>query len=144
MTDTRLVFRSIDLYIHWVKFRILVAVPFIALSLVGCSSGSGSGSSATAPANSTVIQAIEGIEWDAKTYTAAAVNGKVTISLEDKSSLPHNLHLLDAENVDVGLELKVELRGDVHTDSYTLAPGTYQVICTIAGHGNMKATLTVT
>ena len=22
-------------------------------------------------------------------------------------------------------------------------PGTYQVICTIAGHGNMKATLTV-
>jgi plastocyanin len=126
------------------RFRTLVVVPLIALSLMGCSSGSGSGSSATTPANATVIKAIEGIAWDAKTYTATAVDGKVTISLKNISSLPHNLHLLDKNNVDVGLALAVQSNGDVHTDSYTLAPGTYQVICTIAGHGNMKATLTVT
>lgn len=125
------------------KFRTLVAVPFLALSLVGCSSGSSS-NGGTAPANATVITAIEGIAWDAKTYTATPVGGKVTLSLRNHSSLPHNLHLLDAENVDQGVALDVKGTNAVHTLDYTLKPGTYQVICTIAGHGNMKATLTVT
>ena len=132
------------------KFRTLVAVPFIALSLVGCGSsdgGSGNGDSgsggATVPANTLVVKAIEGIAWDAKSYVATAVDGKVSIAIENDSSLPHNLHLLDTDNVDVGLALTVNKRGDIHSDDYPLAPGTYQVICTIAGHGNMKATLTV-
>jgi plastocyanin len=96
------------------------------------------------PANATLVTAIEGIAWDAKTYNATRVDGKVTLALRNNSSLPHNLHLLNAENVDQGVALDVKGRNDVHTLPYTLAPGTYQVICTIAGHGNMKATLTVT
>ena len=75
---------------------------------------------------------------------ATAVGGKVKIAVENDSTLPHNLHLLDSNNVDVGLALSAQDRGDVKSDNYPLAPGTYQVICTIAGHGNMKATLTVT
>jgi plastocyanin len=129
------------------KFRTLLAVPFIAVSIAGCgSSGSGSsnGGGATLPAGTLVIKAVEGIAWDAKSYAATAVGGKVNIAIEDDSSLPHNLHLLDSNNVDVGLALSVQERGDVKSDDYPLAPGTYQVICTIAGHGNMKATLTVT
>jgi plastocyanin len=127
------------------KFRTLLAVPFIALSIAGCGSsgGSGNGGGATLPADALVIKAVEGIAWDAKSYTATAVGGKVNIAIEDDSSLPHNLHLLDSNNVDVGLALSVQGRGDVKTDDFPLAPGTYKVICTIAGHGNMKATLTV-
>jgi plastocyanin len=127
------------------KFRSLLAVPFIALSIAGCgSSGSGgSGGGATLPADTLVIKATEGISWDAKSYAATAVGGKVNIAIEDDSSLPHNLHLLDSNNVDVGLSLSVQGRGDVKIDDFPLAPGTYKVICTIAGHGNMKATLTV-
>jgi plastocyanin len=125
------------------RFRTLLAVPLIALSVAGCSSGS-SGSTATTPANATVITAIEGIAWDAKTYTATAVGGEATISLVNNSSLPHNLHLVDPEGIDAGLVLDVQERGAVDSDSYPLSPNTYQVICTIAGHGNMKATLTVT
>ena len=125
------------------KFRTLVAVPFLALSLVGCSSGSSS-NGGTAPANATVITAIEGIAWDAKTYTATPVNGKITLALRNNSSLPHNLHLLNAENVDQGVALDVKGRNDVHTLDYSLPAGVYKVICTIAGHGNMKATLTIT
>ena len=128
------------------KFRTLLAVPFIALSIAGCGSsgnGGGSGGGATLPADTLVVKAVEGIAWDAKTYSATAVGGKVNIAIEDDSNLPHNLHLLDSNNVDVGLALSVQERGDVKSDDYPLAPGTYQVICTIAGHGNMKATLTV-
>ena len=126
------------------KFRTLVCVPLAVVALTGCGSDDGGGAVATAPAGATVVRAIEGIEWDAKTYTATSAEGKATISLVNDSSLPHDLHLLDAEDVDVGLVLKAQKRGEVHTDSYTLAPGAYKVICTIAGHGNMKATLTVT
>jgi plastocyanin len=127
------------------KFRTLLAVPFVAMALVGCSSSDGGsdGAGATLPAGTVVIKAIEGIAWDAKTYTATAIAGKVSIALDNDSSLPHNLHLIDGEDVDVGLALDVQGRGDVHTDDFSLAPGTYQVICTIAGHGNMKATLDV-
>jgi hypothetical protein len=128
------------------KFRTLLAVPFIAVSIAGCGSSGGSGGSgggATLPADTLVVKAVEGIAWDAKSYTATAVGGKVNIAIEDDSSLPHNLHLLDSNNVDVGLALSVQERGDVKSDDFPLAPGTYQVICTIAGHGNMKATLTV-
>ena len=123
------------------SFLALVALPCVALA--GCSSG-GSDGGGTVPANATVIRAIDGIAWDAKTYTATAVDGKVTISLKDDSSLPHNLHLVGADDVDVGVSLDVQGKGDSHTEQITLAPGEYRVICTIAGHGNMKATLTVT
>jgi plastocyanin len=124
------------------RFRTLLAVPFVAL-FVGCSSGGGSGTAATVPADATVITAIEGIAWDAKTYTASAVDSKVTIAVKNDSSLPHNLHLVDADNVDIGVSLDVGKRGDVDVKSIPLKPGTYKVICTITGHGNMKATLTV-
>jgi plastocyanin len=123
------------------RFRTLLTAPLVALAL-GCGSG-GSGAGVTAPAGATVIKAIEGIAWDAKTYSAAAVDGKVTIALLNDSSLPHDLRLLDADNVDVGLVLITAKRGEVHTRAYTLGAGAYLVFCSIAGHGNMKATLTV-
>lgn len=138
-----LLFRSLDLYIQRMKFRTLLLAPFVAASLAACSSGGG-GSGATVPANATLVTAIEGIAWDAKTYTGTSVDGKVTLALRNNSSLPHDLHLLDAQNVDQGVALEVKGKNDTQTQSYALAPGTYQVICTIAGHGNMKATLTVT
>ncbi len=124
------------------RFRSLLAVPFVALSVVGCSSSDG-GSAATVPADAVVITAIEGIAWDAATYTATAVDGRVTVAVKNESSLPHNLHLLDTENVDVGLALDVSGRNDIDSESVALAPGPYQVICTITGHANMKATLNV-
>jgi plastocyanin len=54
------------------------------------------------------------------------------------------LHLVDSESVDVGISLEVNGRNDIESTTLPLAPGDYKVICTIAGHGNMKATLTVT
>jgi plastocyanin len=126
------------------RFRTLLVVPFVALAVAGCgSSDGGSGGGATIPANATVITAIEGIAWDAKSYTATAVDGKVAIAVTNQSTLPHDLHLVDADSVDVGLDLKVDKKGNTDSASVALAPGSYQVICTIAGHGNMKATLTV-
>ncbi len=127
------------------RFRTFVAVPFIALSLASCgSSGGDSSSDATLPAGTVVITAIEGIAWDKPSYEAASVDGKVSIAVKNQSSLPHDLHLIDPESVDVGIDLEVNGRNDIDSTSVPLAPGDYKVICTIAGHANMKATLTVT
>ena len=128
------------------RIRAFAAVPLLALGLVGCGSsggGSGSGAAATVPSGAVVVTAVEGIAWDSKTYTATPVNGKVEIAGKNNSSLPHNLHIIDSNSVDVGLSLSLSNKGDVKTGSAALAPGTYRVICTIAGHGNMKSTLTV-
>jgi plastocyanin len=118
-----------------------------ALALAGCGGSSdgdsGSSAAATVPSGALVVTAVEGIAWDSKTYAATAVDGKVEIAAKNDSSLPHNLHIIDSDNVDVGLSLSMSNKGDVKTGSVALAPGTYQVICTIAGHGNMKSTLTV-
>lgn len=126
------------------RSRILLAVPFVALALAGCSSSDGGSSGATLPANATVVKAIDGIAWDAKSYTAIQVDGKVTIAVRNDSTIVHDLHLVDAESVDVGVDLEVESKGDIDSTTVALPAGSYQVICTIAGHGNMKATLTVT
>jgi plastocyanin len=121
----------------------LAAIPLATLTLVTCSSGN-SGSGGTVPAGATVIKAIEGIAWDAKNYTAQpTADGKAIIAVQNDSSLPHNLHLLDSNNVDMGVALSVSSRGDLASDDPVLPAGTYKVICTIAGHSNMKATLTV-
>jgi len=137
-----LLFRRSYLYIWHMRIRALAAVPLLALALVGCGAKT-EGAATTAPADSTVITAIDGIAWDAKTYTATAVDGKVKLSAKNDSSLPHNLHLIDSKSNDVGISLAISNRGDIDTKSVALAPGNYQVICTVAGHGNMKATLTV-
>lgn len=123
--------------------KTLSSAAILAVAAVGCGSG-GSGGGNTVPANATVIRALPGITWDAKTYTAQSVGGKVSLALRDDSSEPHNLHLIAPDDSDVGIALDVDGQGDVHADTVSLAPGTYKVICTIAGHGNMKATLTVT
>jgi len=125
-------------------FRTLAAVPLVSLSLAGCGSGdSGSGSDVTLPAGAVAVTAIEGIAWDAPSYAATSVDGKVPLVVKNASSLPHNLHLIDSESVDVGFSLEVNGRNDVDSTTVALAPGTYKLICTISGHGNMKADLIV-
>ncbi|MEP7201248.1 MAG: hypothetical protein ABI894_01490 [Ilumatobacteraceae bacterium] len=127
------------------RLRTVVAVPLIAVSLASCGSSDGSGGSgATLPPGTVVITAIEGIAWDKPSYVEQSIDGNVSIAVKNDSSLPHNLHLVDSESVDEGISLEVSNRGDVASTSVPLQPGDYKVICTIAGHGNMKATLTVT
>lgn len=135
--------------------RLLPLAPLLfagALSLGACGdddeAGSGSGSASSTPAGSTpagsgglVVTGLDGIKWDAETYTASA--GDVPITLRNESSLPHTLAVVAADGAKVGGELKTSSSGDEDTGTYTLAAGTYTIICTVPGHGAMKADLVV-
>jgi plastocyanin len=119
-----------------------------ALALVGLAAcGGGSSSATTAPADAdVVVRAQPSIQWDAASYTATSHDGKVVVSLIDDGSTPHNLHIIDSNDNDAdpkAPKMGVDSKGDEVTGTFSLAPGTYRVVCKIPGHGNMKATLTV-
>jgi plastocyanin len=108
--------------------------------LVGC--GGGSGTSTPPPADAgLVVHAQEGIRLDASSYTAKA--GDVVVAYVNDSSLPHNLHFIDANNAELPQFLEVTQHGQTATKTVTLQAGTYTILCKIAGHTNMHATLTV-
>ncbi|MEI7547448.1 MAG: plastocyanin/azurin family copper-binding protein [Actinomycetota bacterium] len=127
---------------------IRTATPLLALSLLGLAACGGSDRTAgTIPAEADVIvHAKPALAWDQTNYAATGADGTVTLTLVNDSSLPHNLHIVgdDSKNADPKAP-KVEVSGgnDTATGTFTLAAGTYQIVCSIAGHNSMKATLTV-
>jgi plastocyanin len=131
--------------IQRMRFRAALAPVAIAVAsaavLASCGGGSDSGSTGTTiPADVTVV-AVEGIAWDAKDYTATA--GEISIAAVNRSSLPHNLHIVDPSGTQLPQVWDIPSRGDAVNDTITLSAGTYTLICTIPGHANMKSTLTV-
>jgi plastocyanin len=73
--------------------------------------------------------------------SATAKPGKVTIKMQNKSSVPHDIAIKGAVN-QVG---PIVSGGGVSTVTATLAPGTYEFYCSVPGHeqAGMKGTLTV-
>jgi plastocyanin len=121
-----------------------LAAAALLFGLAACSSSS-SGGSTTVPSKADVtITAVEGIHWDAASFTAAATNGKLIVRGDNESSLPHNLYIIDADGKQNAGHVDLPTKGKTATETVDITPGTYTVICKIPGHTGMKATLTVT
>jgi plastocyanin len=113
-----------------------------ALGLAACGGGDSGSSDATVPSDADLtITGVEGLMWDAPSYTATA--GEITIAVVNDSSQPHNLHIVDSGGVQLPDIWNIPSKGSIDTRTVTLAAGTYTLICTIPGHVNMKAELTV-
>ncbi len=110
-------------------------------ALAACGGGGDGDSTATTVPADLTVTAVEGLAWDAAEYTASA--GEVTIAVVNNSSQPHNLHIVDPGGVQLPEIWDIPSKGNVASDTVTLAAGTYTLICTIPGHGNMKSTLVV-
>jgi len=123
-----------------------VLVPLLAAGALGLSACGGdddtSSSAESTPSEFDLeVVALDGIKWEKDEYSVAA--GDITAALRNNSSLPHNLHFIDADGVENPTILDAPSRGDVDSGDYQLEAGTYTLICSIPGHSNMKATLTV-
>jgi len=110
------------------------------ISLTACG-GSGSTSPTTPVDADVVVTALDGIKWDKADYTATA--GEIVIAAKNESSLPHNLHIIDPDGVELSTNMTIASKGDVKSATITVVAGTYKLICTVPGHSNMKSTLTV-
>ena len=87
-----------------------VATALGLLTLSAC--GGGSSTPASVPADAdVVVKAEEGIQWNEKSYTATATDGKVTIFGENDSALAHNLYVLDSNDKVVGDYIDLPTQG---------------------------------
>jgi plastocyanin len=119
-----------------------VATTIGLLTLSAC--GGGSSTPASVPADAdVVVKAEEGIQWNAKSFTATATDGKVVIFAENDSALAHNVYVLDSSDKVMGDFIDLPTKGSSGSRSLPLSPGTYRIVCKVPGHNNMNATLTV-
>jgi plastocyanin len=123
--------------------KIRSVFPAVIVSIISLTACGGSGStSPTTPVDAdVVVTAIDGIKWDKADYTATA--GEIVIAAKNDSSLPHNLHIIDPDGVELSTNMTIASKGDVKSATITVVAGTYKLICTVPGHSNMKSTLTV-
>lgn len=120
-------------------------LPFLAVVGLALSSCGGSGTDApaeTLPPDAFVVKAVSGLKFDADNYGPIAA-GDVQFGYLNEDSVRHTL-ILAKDGVKVpNFKLDVSKKGSIDFDVVTLEAGTYQVICDVPGHNNMKAVLTV-
>ena len=88
------------------------------------------------------MKAVSGLRFDMENYGPVKA-GEVLIGYSNEDSIRHTLILAKDNTKVANYKLVVAKKGDVDSGSVTLEAGTYQVICDVPGHANMKATLTV-
>jgi plastocyanin len=119
----------------------LIPVVALVVALGACSSSS-STPAETLPVDIGVkVHAVSGLKFDKANYEVGA--GDVTVGYINEDSIRHTLVVVQDGTKVSGFELKVNKKGDIDSGSVTLAAGTYVLMCTVPGHQNMKADLTV-
>ena len=119
----------------------LTSLVALSMALPACSSTS-SAPAETLPVDIGLeVHAISGLKFDKTSYEVVA--GDVAVGYVNEDSIRHTLVVVQGDTKVSGFELKVNQNGDIDSGSVTLAAGTYVLICTVPGHQNMKADLTV-
>jgi len=117
-----------------------LAVVAVAIALSACS-----GSTATPetlPATVDLeVRAVAGLKFDKTAYEATA--GDIEIGYVNDDTIRHTLIVIDGDTKVGSFELKVNKKGDVDLGTINLPAGQYVLFCTVPGHQNMKADLTV-
>lgn len=121
----------------------LALMPVLALVVaLGACSSSSSAPAETLPATTDLeVHAISGLKFDKTSYEVAA--GDIAIGYVNDDTIRHTLIVAKDGTKVSGFELKVNKNGDIDSGSVTLAAGNYVLLCTVPGHQNMKADLTV-
>ena len=118
---------------------VVVSLTLSTAALAAC--GGGSSSTPAAPTDAdVVVKAVTGNKLDMAEYTATA--GAVQIAYVGESSTNHTLLVTTPDNKTVGTKLKVQIGGS-DEGTFDLAAGTYNLLCDVPGHDQMKATLVV-
>ncbi|MFM1761732.1 MAG: hypothetical protein RL478_1342 [Actinomycetota bacterium] len=121
----------------------LALMPVVALVVaLGACSSSSSSPAATVPADTDLeVRAVSGLQFDKTSYEVAT--GENFVAYVNEDTIRHNLIVAQGDTKVSGFELVVNKNGDIDTGSITLASGSYVLLCTVPGHQNMKADLTV-
>ena len=114
----------------------------IAASITFAACGGGTAEPVAVPTDTDLeVHAVSGLRWDKASYTAPS--GEINVALVNEDSIRHTLVVIEGETIISGFELEINRKGDVDSGTINLEPGTYSIFCTVPGHQNMKADLTV-
>ena len=121
----------------------LALMPVVALvvALGACSSSSSAPAETLPNTIDLEVHAVSGLKFDKASYEVVA--GDVAVGYINEDSIRHTLVVVQGDTKVSGFELKVNKNGDIDSGSVTLTAGNYVLICTVPGHQNMKADLTV-
>lgn len=123
-----------------------IALALSALTFAGCGGANkttqpASTPSARAPAGALALQAdTSQLKFDKRALSASA--GKVTITMNNPSALPHDVAI---EGNGINAKGKVVGKGGTSTVTASLKPGSYTFYCSVDAHrqAGMQGTLTV-
>ena len=119
------------------------AIPFlVAIGLLSSCSGGTSAPAETLPAGAMVVKAVPSLRFDMDQYGPVKA-GEVLIGYSNEDSVRHTLILAKDNKKVPNFKLVIGAPGSVDSGTVNLDAGTYQVICDVPGHGNMKAELIV-
>jgi plastocyanin len=116
----------------------------IATALIGALTSCGGSSSSTpttALVADVVVTAESGLRLDQTSYSASS--GEISIAYINDDTIRHTLVVAKDGTKVTGFELDVSKKGSTDQGTVTLEPGTYEFLCTVPGHQNMKASFTV-
>lgn len=123
-----------------INIRQFITAIFLAGIVASCG-GSSNSTSTTAVVADVVVIAESGIRLDQSSYTASS--GSISIAYVNNDTIRHTL-VVEKDGTKVsGFELDVSKKGDTDQGTVTLDPGSYQLLCTVPGHQNMKASFTI-
>ena len=113
----------------------------LGIALPACSSSSSSPAETLPATVGLEVHAVSGLKFDKTSYEVGA--GDISVGYINADSIRHTLVVVQGDTKVSGFELKVNKKGDIDSGSVTLAAGNYVLFCTVPGHQNMKADLTV-
>ena len=117
-----------------------LAAVAVAIALSACSSSTATPE--TLPATVDLeVRAVSGLKFDKSAYEVAA--GDIEVGYVNDDSIRHTLVVVQDGTTIPNFELKVNAQGSTDVGTVSLAAGNYVLFCTVPGHQNMKADLTV-
>jgi plastocyanin len=112
---------------------LLIAGVLVAIFVfAACGGDDDSGNSAISAKDGKV--SIEAHDVFFNTKQINATPGDLSVTLEEKGSMPHTFVVQDKDGKDVGSKLAVSSDNGSDTGTFTLQAGTYTFFCDIPGH----------
>ena len=112
-----------------------------AIALSACSSSTAS-TPQTLPANVALeVRAIHGLHFDKNAYEATA--GDIVVGYVNDDTIQHSLIVVKDGTKVANFALAVHKKSDTDSGTVNLTAGNYVIMCSVPGHQNMKADLTV-
>ncbi len=110
--------------------------------MASCGGSGSSGPPPTYAPGTVIVNAVPSLRFESQSYGPVPA-GKLSFAYVNIDSVRHTLIIAKDGSKVANFRLVIGKEGSSDEGSVELDPGTYELICDVPGHGEMKASLTV-